>query len=91
MTLPEYAREKIERDPASWFAPYEKARQEGDWNAVEPLQNRAYGRPSPAGGSPDAGDIEPGDVVEVRRLLLEALRVERQEPGDSSGEHSHEF
>ena len=27
-------------------------------------------------------EIEPGDLVEIRRLLLESISVERQEPGE---------
>jgi hypothetical protein len=80
-TLPEYARTQIERDPASWFKPYEQARREGNWKAVEALQDRAYGRPGPAAVPQDFEEIEAGDVVEIRRLLLEAISVERPEPG----------
>ena len=75
-TLPEYARTQIERDPASWFEPYEQARRAGDWKAVEALQDRAYGRPVPTAVSQDFGEIEPGDAVEIRRLLLERISVE---------------
>jgi hypothetical protein len=48
--------------------------------------DRAYGRPVPAAASQDFGEIEAGDVVEIRRLLLEAIRVERQEPGEPADE-----
>jgi len=58
---------------------------------VEALQDRAYGRPSPAGVSEDALEIEPGDVVEIRRLLLESFSVERQEPCGPSGSSSGEL
>jgi hypothetical protein len=85
-TLPEYARTQIERDPASWFQPYEQARREGDWKAVEALQDRAYGRPRPAGVSDDHMEIEAGDVVEIRRLLLEAITVERADRSEPSDE-----
>jgi hypothetical protein len=81
-TLPEYARTQIERDPASWFEPYEQARREGEWKAVEALQDRAYGRPAPAAVSRDFEEIEAGDVVEIRRLLLESISVERLESGE---------
>jgi len=75
-TLPEYARTQIERDPAAWFEPYEQARRGGDWKAVEALQDRAHGRPIPAAVSQDFGEIEEGDTVEIRRLLLEAISIE---------------
>jgi hypothetical protein len=82
MRFPEFAREQVERDPARWFEPYEKARADGDWRAPEALMDRIYGRPRPAGVSEDFEEIEAGDVVEIRRLLLEAIRVERQEAGE---------
>jgi hypothetical protein len=57
--------------------PYEKARARGDWRAPEALMDRIYGRPGPASGPQDLMEIEPGDTVEIRRLLLEAISVER--------------
>jgi hypothetical protein len=86
MTFPEFAREQIETDPARWFEPYEKARAEGEWRAPEALMDRIYGRPAQAGVSPDNPEIEAGDTVEIRRLLLEAISVERQEPGEPADE-----
>ena len=67
---------------------YEKARAEGDWRAPEALMDRIYGRPRPAGVSEDALEIEAGDTVEIRRLLLESVSVERQESGEPTDEPS---
>jgi len=55
---------------------------------VEALQDRAYGHPRPAGVPDDHMEIEAGDVVDIRRLLLEAISVERLESGEPTDEPS---
>jgi hypothetical protein len=77
MRFPDYARQKVEEAPEKWFEPYEKARADGDWRAPEALRDRIYGRPAQASMSQDLGEIDSGDVVEIRRMLLERIRVER--------------
>ena len=77
MRFPDYARQKVEEAPEKWFEPYEKARADGDWRAPEALMDRIYGRPAQASMSQDLGEIDSGDVVEIRRMLLERIRVER--------------
>jgi hypothetical protein len=84
MTFPELARQRVEADPERWLEPYEKARADGDWRAPEALMDRIYGRPAQASASQHFEEIEAGDVVEIRRLLLEAITVERPEPGESA-------
>ena len=91
MSFPEYAREQIENDPARWFEPYEKARAEGEWRAPEALMDRVYGRPKQAVGvNTGFGGIhvralKPGERAELRRILIERLRieVERAEPDEA--------
>ena len=39
--------------------------------------DRIYGRPAQVSASQDFPEIEAGDTVEIRRLLLEAISVER--------------
>jgi hypothetical protein len=50
----------------------------GDWRTPQALMDRIYGRPAQASGSQDYMEIEAGDTVEIRRLLLEAISVERR-------------
>ena len=78
MTFPEFAREQIENDPARWFEPYEKARAEGEWRAPEALMDRVYGRPKQAvdvNTGFDTASLEPGERAELRRVLIEELRI----------------
>ena len=49
---------------------------------VGPQTRTTYGRPGTASGPQDLMEIEPGDLVEIRRLLLESISVEHQEPGE---------
>ena len=77
MKFPDYARQKVEEAPEKWFEPYERARAGGDWRAPEALMDRIYGRPAQAAVSQDFGEIEAGATIEIRRLLLEAISVER--------------
>jgi len=81
MTFPEFAREQVENDPARWFEPYEKARAEGEWRAPEALMDRIYGRPKQAvdvNTGIDVSALEPGQRAELRRVLIEKLRIEVQ-------------
>jgi hypothetical protein len=50
----------------------------------EALMDRIYGRPNQARVAQDLLEIETGDIVEIRRLLLESISFERQEPGEPS-------
>jgi hypothetical protein len=88
MSFPEFAREQIENDPARWFEPYEKARAEGEWRAPEALMDRVYGRPKQAmdvNTGLDTASLEPGERAELRRVLIEELRIrtERAEPDEA--------
>jgi hypothetical protein len=81
MSFPEFAREQVESDPARWFEPYEKARAEGEWRAPEALMDRIYGRPKQAvdvNTGIDVSALEPGHRAELRRVLIEKLRIEVQ-------------
>jgi hypothetical protein len=74
------------RSQPEWFArPYLEAFDQGDAALIRDGMDRAYGRPVPTAVSQDFGEIDPGDVVEIRRLLIEAISVERagELPGDS--------
>jgi hypothetical protein len=46
--------------------------------------DRIYGRPNQARVAQELLEIETGDIVEIRRLLLESISFERQEPGEPS-------
>jgi hypothetical protein len=84
MSFPEFAREQVERDPARWFEPYEKARADGEWRAPEALMDRIYGRPTQAvtmNTGIDTAALEPGERAELRRVLLEELRIRAERPG----------
>jgi hypothetical protein len=88
MSFPEFAREQVERDPARWFEPYEKARADGEWRAPEALMDRIYGRPKQAvdvNTGIDAASLEPGERASLRCVILEELkiRVERAEPDEA--------
>src|SRR6185295_10178782 len=76
MTFPEFAREQVEREPARWFEPYEKARAQGEWRAPEALMDRIYGRPKQAvdvNTGIDVSALEPGEHAELQRVVLEKL------------------
>jgi hypothetical protein len=81
MSFPEFAREQVERNPAKWFEPYEKARADGEWRAPEALMDRIYGRPKQAvdvNTGIDLSALEPGQRAELRRVLIEKLQIEVQ-------------
>jgi hypothetical protein len=89
MSFPEFAREQVERNPAKWFEPYEKARAEGEWRAPEALMDRIYGRPKQAvdvNTGIDPAALEPGQRAELQELVLRRLELhaaERAEPDEA--------
>ncbi len=78
MSVPEYLRTQFDRNPERFARPYLEAFDQGDAALIRDGMDRAYGRPVPTALSRDFGEIDPGDVVEVRRLLLEAITVEHR-------------
>ena len=77
MSVPEYLRIQFDRNPERFARPYIEAFDHGDAALIRDGMDRAYGRPVPTTVSQDFGEIDPGDVVEIRRMLLERIRVER--------------
>jgi hypothetical protein len=78
--------ETVEESAEEIVRPWLAQAKAGDWKAAEAILHNLHGKPAQrivverGIGGVDPGELEPGDVAELERLMVERLRVTKSDP-----------